>query len=492
MTNYLFRDGVQLDLGDSDAIITTPYATRSNPNRQKVHIKCAESSVKYLLNKLSQTGINGNPLIKKPNKKDSKMKHSCWEQTLEKLYKRGLIICTIEGCNGIALRTLPKKPGLKLHPFPGLNHEVKLSRFANIHIYEKGFEITSPLSAARLQIQDDRLYGLIPKLATPCPIEQFRAFLPEDLQIHYQDLISLLLNSGIAGISNTNQNIEIDLEPIKAGWSRQDLTFHHNTRCNSVDLDNEDSWTKPVTRQGPPAKHQRIILSRLTLPKPSIHLHNTNFYQIIQKRQTIRAYQTRPINIEALGNLLWYSMHTREEILCDPGLPRAYEGLLRPVASAGALHSIEFYLCIKQCTGISPGFYHYDSFEHSLGRISDFNEACENMLALAVNTTCRPPQADSVSPSRGQHPDVLIVMAARYERQASLHFNTGLAYALILKDAGSIYQQLYLVATALELAPCGLSFGSSELLEQASGISGTVECSVGEFMIGNPNSTFNP
>ena len=77
-------------------------------------------------------------------------------------------------------------------------------------------------------------------------------------------------------------------------------------------------------------------------------------------------------------------------------------------------------------------------------------------------------------------------MASRYARNASIHSETGLAYALILKDAGSIYQQLYLVATALGLAPCGLSFGSSELFEQASGMPRNVECSVGEFMIGNP------
>jgi len=77
-------------------------------------------------------------------------------------------------------------------------------------------------------------------------------------------------------------------------------------------------------------------------------------------------------------------------------------------------------------------------------------------------------------------------MAARYARHAALHHQTGLSYALILKDVGSIYQQLYLVATALGLAPCGLSFGSSELFEQASGLPSDLECSVGEFMIGNP------
>ena len=93
-------------------------------------------------------------------------------------------------------------------------------------------------------------------------------------------------------------------------------------------------------------------------------------------------------------------MHTREEIICDPALTRSYEGLLKPVASAGGLHSIELYLCLKQCIGVGPGFYHYDSFDHSLGRMSDLNKSCQKMLEMAVNTTCRAPQAASISPGQ--------------------------------------------------------------------------------------------
>ena len=320
-----------------------------------------------------------------------------------------------------------------------------------------------------------------------CPARTSRLrTLSQMIYAHNIETFSLLLSSGVTGICNTNNNANIDLEAFQAGWNRQDLSFHQHTRRHFIDLHQEQLSPQIIKKKPPPAKHQRIILSTAPLPKPSFNDQNSNFYQIIQTRQTIRTYSSNPVTAKALGNLLWYSMHTREEILIDPSLPRSYEGLLRPVASAGGLHSIELYLCIHQCIGISPGFYHYDTFNHTLGKVSDLNTPCQNMLEMAVNTTCRAPQAASVSPGQGQKPDILIVMAARYERNASLHFETGLAYALILKDAGSIYQQLYLVATALGLAPCGLSFGSSELLEQISGISSKFECSVGEFMIGNP------
>ena len=486
MPKYLFREGVDVNVKGNEIVITTPYATRSNPYRQKLHLKEAGAPLKELIKDLLSDGVESDQYSTLQDKQHSASTHLSPESQLKTLYKKGLLSYEIEGCNGTAICLLPNEPGLKQQPCPEHNEKIKLSEFGNIKPCREGLDITTPLSPATLRLQDHRLYQLIQMLASPCTIESIRGFLPEDLCVHNREFISLLLMSEVIGVCNNNRNADIDAEAIESGWSREDLAFHCHTRRNIVIFRRDDSHLKENNQNNPPAKHQRIIIDRVPLSRLSNRNYNSNFYQIIQKRQTIRAYNAKPVSAEALGTLLWYSMHTREEILCDPGLPRSYEGLLRPVASAGALHSIEFYLCIKQCMGISPGFYHYDSFDHSLGKLSDLTVPCENMLALAVNTTCRAPQAASVSPGQAQPPDVLIVMASRYARNASIHSETGLAYALILKDAGSIYQQLYLVATALGLAPCGLSFGSSELFEQASGMPRNVECSVGEFMIGNP------
>ena len=486
MPRYLFREGVDISADGNDVIITTPYATRSNPNRKILRLTDVKAPLKKLLKELFQAGIESDEYLAVPEEGECGIKDLEPEIQLKTLYNNGLLIQEIDGCDGIAMRLLPNNPGLKQQTYPEAEKDFKLSKFISIQPCIDGLDITTPLSSTTLRLQDHRLYPLIQKLVSPCTTDDIRAFLPEDLRIKHQDIIALLLSSGVIGLCNANNNAEIDQEAITAGWNRQDLSFHSHTRGYFIDLHKEELSPKSINKKSPPAKHKRIILSTVLLPKPSINNQNSNFYEIIQKRQTIRTYNSIPVSARALGYLLWYSMHTREEITCDPALPRSYEGLLRPVASAGGLHSIEFYLCIKQCIGISPGFYHYDSFDHTLGKMSDLNRPCESMLEMAVNTTCRAPQAASVSPGQGQQPDVLIVMSTRYQRNASLHSETGLAYALILKDAGSIYQQLYLVATALGLAPCGLSFGSSELFEQVSGISGKVECSVGEFMIGNP------
>ena len=486
MPKYLFREGVDVSTDINDIIITTPYATRSNPHRRTFRIQNAKEPLKELLAKLSKEGVESNQYLSMPETIKSAATHLAIGLQLKNLYEKGLLIHAIDGCNGSAICLLPMKPGIKQQPCPEDGKAFKLSIFASIHPCLEGLDITTPLSPTTLRLQDHRLYPLIQKLISPCTTKIIRDFLPEDLRIHHRDLISLLLSSSVTGICDENHNTDIDQEAIEAGWNRQDLSFHQHTRRHIVDLQAEESLPRPISRKIPPAKRQRVILSTVSLPSPAIDNQKTNFYQVIQKRQSIRAYNSKPITARQLGSLLWYSMHTREEITCDPALPRSYEGLLRPVASAGGIHSIELYLCIKQCIGVSPGFYHYDSFDHTLGKMSDLNKPCQSMLEMAVNTTCRAPQVASVSPGQGQQPDVLIVMATRYERNASLHSETGLAYALILKDAGSIYQQLYLVATAMGLAPCGLSFGSSELFEQVSGISGSIECSIGEFMIGNP------
>ena len=45
-----------------------------------------------------------------------------------------------------------------------------------------------------------------------------------------------------------------------------------------------------------------------------------------------------------------------------------------------------------------------------------------------------------------------------------------MSYAMILKDAGVLTQQMYLVATAMGLAPCALGAGDSQAFAELSGL----------------------
>ena len=486
MVRCRFRDGVHVSSDGDDVVITTPYAARLNPIRGTVRLHSVVDSFRNLLESLSENGVHCAllPIVEDSSAPGSERYDAV--SVLQDLYAKGLLLAEICDSESAAIRLDPVKPCLRIKHAPLGDYRIRFSRFVSIFPCSDGLEISSPLASANLHLIDRRLFFLLTELASVCAGESLRQGLPDDLRVHFDDLISLLLTSGVAGLCDDQGVAEIDRHAVEAGWTSRDLAFHCQTREHEIDLSRMESFQTAVIQEQLPAKHRRIILQTVALPEPSRINRNLNFFQVIRDRHTIRTYRDQPINSAVLSALLWHSMHIKEEIICDPGLPRSYEGLLRPVASAGALHSIELYLCVHRCHGLQPGFYHYDSGRHCLGQLSDLSEPCLRMLELAAASTCRAPQAASVSPGQAQQPDVLIVMASRYARQAGLHRQTGLSYALILKDVGSIYQQLYLVATALGLAPCGLSFGSSELFEQASGLPTHLECSVGEFMIGNP------
>lgn len=60
-----------------------------------------------------------------------------------------------------------------------------------------------------------------------------------------------------------------------------------------------------------------------------------------------------------------------------------------------------------------------------------------------------------------------------------------MAYATTLKNVGVLYQTMYLVATAMGLAPCALGGGDSDRFAAAVGSDYYTETSVGEFLLGS-------
>jgi SagB-type dehydrogenase family enzyme len=63
-----------------------------------------------------------------------------------------------------------------------------------------------------------------------------------------------------------------------------------------------------------------------------------------------------------------------------------------------------------------------------------------------------------------------------------------IGYSLVLKHVGVLYQTIYLVATAMGLAVCGLGGGDAGDFAAASGLPYHAEGSVGELVIGTPAS----
>jgi len=80
-------------------------------------------------------------------------------------------------------------------------------------------------------------------------------------------------------------------------------------------------------------------------------------------------------------------------------------------------------------------------------------------------------------------PQVLLVVTARIQRLMWKY--EGLSYGMILKNAGVMTELMYLVATAMDLAPCALGAGHSAGFAALSGLDPLVEPSVADFILGS-------
>ena len=78
---------------------------------------------------------------------------------------------------------------------------------------------------------------------------------------------------------------------------------------------------------------------------------------------------------------------------------------------------------------------------------------------------------------------MLLIVSARFARVAWKY--ESIAYALTLKHVGVLYQTMYLAATAMGLAPCGIGAGDADLFARAVGSDYYAETSVGEFLLGS-------
>ena len=92
MPKYLFREGVDVSTDINDIVITTPYATRSNPHRQTFRFQNAKEPLKKLLAALSQEGVESNQYLALPETTESAATHLELGLQLKNLYEKGLLI----------------------------------------------------------------------------------------------------------------------------------------------------------------------------------------------------------------------------------------------------------------------------------------------------------------------------------------------------------------------------------------------------------------
>jgi len=116
--------------------------------------------------------------------------------------------------------------------------------------------------------------------------------------------------------------------------------------------------------------------------------------------------------------------------------PDAY--VLKKVSpSAGGLHPVEAYVLAQRVEGVPPGLYHYHPVRHALEPI----KAMDTVQTAALAMRAVADQDWFVDAP------MLVVLAARVERNFWKYRNHVKAYRAVLLDAGHLSQTFYLLAT---------------------------------------------
>jgi SagB-type dehydrogenase family enzyme len=363
---------------------------------------------------------------------------------------------------------------------------VRLSVFAGLRTDGREYLLESPLALHRVVLHRPEAAALIASLASPVtPAALAAAWLAEGTGGRLAaDALDYLAAAGMVvpaqGAESGPPVFAEDTDPALAGWSPIDLTFHASSTLGRHDHDfgitypaGPDALAEPVVK---PQASRYIPLHR---PRwEDLCEADPPLTAVIEGRRSARRYAIEPMTVAELGELLYRTARVRSLITIPPdahdktGGPAAGAELSdRPYPSGGACYELELYVTAGDCAGLRPGIYHYDPLGHRLEPVNSDRAASDELLGCA-----------RVAAAMEDPPPVLITMTARFRRLSSKY--EGLAYRLALMHVGVLIQSLYLVCTAMRLAPCALGAVSVDAAARAFGTDWRTEPCVGQFMVG--------
>jgi SagB-type dehydrogenase family enzyme len=357
-----------------------------------------------------------------------------------------------------------------------------LSRFAYIRRANGEMALESPLSHGRLELHDWRATVVLHALSHARTAVELSIEVPGLSVEGATQLLTLLLNAGLLSeLNEASQPAEDDDRSLKT-WEFHDLLFHSRSRTGRHDGLVGGTYRFARTLEPPPALNPQVARDLIALDRPSAERlqHEDPPFALVQaRRRSIREYDATTITARQLGEFLYrvgrVTEHFDHEVQTPDG-PVRMQVALRPYPSGGGLYELDLYVVVNACEGLSPGLYRYDAQAHALAPVSESTSNTDQLLWAASRST-------NISRERLQ---VLIVVTARFQRLAWKY--ESISYSLILKNVGVLYQSMYLVAAAMELAPCAIGAGDSDVFARAAGTGYYDETSVGEFLLGSKPS----
>ena len=359
------------------------------------------------------------------------------------------------------------------------DHQFALSRFAYLHTADGEMIMESPLAHARVVLHDGRAALLIHALSRPhsaVDLIDECTCLPAD---SVRQLIALLTAANMISLCDESGKPLEDENTTLMTWEFHDLLFHSRSRQGRHDYSSGGTYKFLGILDQPPALKSVATGELIDLYRTELNQLKQNdvpLTRVQEERRSIREYDSIPITVRQLGEFLYRVGRVKEQRLIRKPSPRGMIEMVitqRPYPVAGGLYELELYVVSNACEDLAPGLYHYEPQKHQLRKISAPSTDTEALLLDASRGT-------TIAREKIQ---VLIIIAARFQRISWKY--SSMAYAATLKNVGVLFQTMYLVATAMGLAPCAIGSGNSDVFARALGADYCEESSVGEFLLGS-------
>ncbi|HVF34416.1 MAG TPA: putative peptide maturation dehydrogenase [Candidatus Saccharimonadia bacterium] len=189
------------------------------------------------------------------------------------------------------------------------------------------------------------------------------------------------------------------------------------------------SLAELIERFGPPpvaVLERGVAADRIALAEPERDALDATLHA----RATCRNFATRgALSAADFARVVDRTLRAHASVEIEPG----HAFLKKNTPSGGGLHPVEAYLIVRRIEGLAAGLYHYHPVAHALEPVEAGSAPIDALATTAVAGQAFLADAD-----------VLVVLAARFERCFWKYRNHAKAYRVILLEAGCIVQTLYL------------------------------------------------
>lgn len=349
----------------------------------------------------------------------------------------------------------------------------RLSRFAIIRRANDGFLLESPLTSKRFPIKSPAILKLLHGLAKPFRAVDCVASADASAAGVLMSLFQDLHNHGYLTAIDSSGVAEEDRNEL-AHWELHDLFFHTRSRYGRNSQPVGGTYRFLGISPPEPCYRPASAAGQIPLPVPDLERLKTaepSFTSVLEERRSVSGFE--PLTVQQLGEFLYRTCRITGEM---DGNAYTDKYVLKVYPSGGSLHPLELYVALSTCQGLDPGLYRYDARRHSLVLLQTMSPDVQALFDYAKQS----------AGGLDSNPSTLFIMTARFRRTAWKY--QSIAYRVMLMEVGVLFQTMYLVATAMGLAPRGLGNGNSDLFANLIRSDYYLETSVGEFMLGGKSA----